>query len=120
MTHQTLLVLSAACPALHRDSSLSGRSCIFVSTVFCCLLALNLLLGKKDEASRTQDQTTGCQSRPVPSQMAHKAGREVLFLLHSRGTEGSKVSIHMCRAEAELSRHMQALGDSLLPGIWDM
>lgn len=41
------------------------------------------------------------------------------FILASQwGTEGSKVSIHMCRTEAELSRHMQALGDSLLPGIW--
>lgn len=46
--------------------------------------------------------------------MAYKTGREVLFLLHSGETEGSKVSIR--RAEAGLSRHMQALGDSLLPG----
>lgn len=63
--------------------------------------------------------TTGYGLRLVPSLMVHKAGREVLILSHSGGTEGSKVSIpRMCRAEAELSRHVQALGGSLLPGIW--
>lgn len=44
--------------------------------------------------------------------MTHKADGEALFLLHRGGTEDSKVSIHTCRAEAELSRHIQAL----LPG----
>lgn len=47
--------------------------------------------------------------------MTHKADGEALFLLHRGGMEGSKVSkvsIRTCRAEAELSRHIQAL----LPG----
>lgn len=56
-------VLSAACPALHPDSSLSGRSPIFVPAVFCCLCDLNFLtllrLGQDHGASRIQDQLQG-------------------------------------------------------------